>query len=264
MITVGDVNKLLDEYAPVRLKEGFDNVGLLVGDEDAGVTRVLVALDITAETVKEAVSLGAQLIVSHHPVFFSLSSVTEGDCTGRLVRSMIKNGLSAICMHTNLDKVRGGVNDMLAAALGLRNIKLLINEGQDDKGRTYGLCRTCEIAEPMPVAEFIKTVSAALGCKCIRYADAGKPVKKVAVGGGSCGDYIPQVIEAGCDTFVTADLKYHMFLNAPDKNLNLIDAGHYPTENIICPQLRDVISEKFPELSVLISERHDENICYSI
>ena len=117
MTTVKDIYKLLADFAPVKYKEDFDNVGLLVGDGEQNVSKVLVALDVTLEVAKEAERIGAELIVAHHPVFFSVKSVTEDDPTGRLVRYLIRANISAISMHTNLDKTNGGVNDMLAAAL---------------------------------------------------------------------------------------------------------------------------------------------------
>lgn len=264
MVKVYNVFEMLRAFAPVELKESFDNVGLLVGEGNAEVTRVLVALDVTLEVVEEAKRIGAQLIVAHHPVFFSINSVTDREPAGRLVLSLIKSGVSAISMHTNLDKVEGGVNDMLAAALGLRDIELLVNEGLDAYGRPYGLGRIGTLPEPMDMERFVDYVGKALGCKGLRYRDSGLPVSRVAVGGGTCGDYIPQVIEAGCDTFVTADLKYNMFLSAPEKGVNLVDAGHYPTENVVCGQLKRVISSEFPELTVSISDIHEEHVGYRV
>lgn len=262
MTKVFDIYRELCDFAPPELKESFDNVGFLAGESGAEVSRVLVALDVTMEVAREAQALGAQLIVAHHPVFFSLNSVTDADPTGRLVSFLIKNGISAVSMHTNLDKASGGVNDMLAAALGLQNVGPLVDEGLDAKGRPFGSGRIGYLPEPMTVNDFVEHVGSRLGCKGMRFRNGGKPVLKVAVGGGTCGEYIPQVVEAGCDTFVTADLKYNMFLSAPDKGLNLVDAGHYPTENVICPKLVSVIGTAFPGLAVSISEIHEEHVGY--
>lgn len=262
MTTVKNIYKLLADFAPVKYKEDFDNVGLLVGDGEQNVSKVLVALDVTLEVAKEAERIGAELIVAHHPVFFSVKSVTEDDPTGRLIRYLIRANISAISMHTNLDKTNGGVNDMLAAALGIEVKGPIVIDGLDDNGIPYGLGRIGRLQKDWTMEEFVPYVAQKLGCKGIRFRDAGRPVRKVAVGGGTCGDYIPDVIAAGCDTFVTADLKYNMFLSAKDKGINLIDAGHYPTENVVCAKLEDVISAEFPEIVVARSEVHEEHVGY--
>ena len=152
-------------------------------------------------------------------------------------------------MHTNLDAAAGGVNEVLAQKLGLSDLKMLTEE---KIGRIGTL--KCEI----PLVEFTHSVIELLRCNGLRYVDAGRPVHRVAVGGGACGCYIPQAIAAGCDTFVTSDLKYNDFLDT--EGLNLIDAGHFPTENVVCPALRDRLTEAFPAVDVLCSTSHSREI----
>ena len=152
-------------------------------------------------------------------------------------------------MHTNLDAAAGGVNEVLAQKLGLSDLKMLTEE---KIGRIGTL--KCEI----PLVEFTHSVIELLGCNGLRYVDAGRPVHRVAVGGGACGCYIPQAIAAGCDTFVTSDLKYNDFLDT--EGLNLIDAGHFPTENVVCPALQDRLTEAFPAVDVLCSTSHSREI----
>ena len=158
---------------------------------------------------------------------------------------MIRNGISAICMHTNLDAAEGGVNDVLAEKLGLTGIELL---NEEKIGRVGTL--KCEL----PLVEFTRFVVESLGCNGLRYIDAGKPVHRVAVGGGACSGYIGQAIALGCDTFVTSDLKYNDFLDT--KGINLIDAGHFPTENVVCPVVVEYLQKEFPELTVVYSTAH--------
>lgn len=257
---VKDVFNALAAVAPVKTAESFDNVGLLIGDGEAQVTKAIVALDVTMEVAREAVEKGAQLIVSHHPAFFELKSVVEQDPKGALVRYMTKHDLSAICMHTNMDKARGGVNDALAAAVGIVESKILIDDGVNEFGVPYGLCRYGELAQEMELEDFLAVVKAGLKPNGIRYNSCGRKVRRVAVGGGSCGDAIAVAAAMGCDTFVSADLKYNMFLSAPDTGMNIIDAGHFPTENVVCPKLLEIVEKT--GVSGFISEKHREHVEY--
>ena len=262
MTTVGEVYEFLQEKAPFELQEDFDNAGFLVGREGVQVSKILVALDITEQVVDEAAEQGAQLIVAHHPVIFGgARSITDRTVTGRVILSLAEWGIAAICAHTNLDSVEGGVNDALALRLGLTGIEQLKQEGVDKQGRAYGIGRVGRVSE-QPLYDFAMGVKRLLGSNGIRLVDGGKPVRKVAVGGGSCGDMLVDALEKGCDTFVTSDVKYNYFLEAKAQGLNLIDAGHFPTENVVCPVLRNWLAERFPQVSVSISKRHHEVFSY--
>ena len=262
MTTVGDVYEFLQEKAPFELQEGFDNAGFLVGREGVQVSKILVALDITEQVVEEAAEQGAQLIVAHHPVIFGgVRSVTDRTVTGRVLLSLAEQGIAAICAHTNLDAVEGGVNDALALRLGLTNIEQLKQKGIDKQGRAYGIGRVGYVTE-QPLYDFAMGVKRLLGSNGLRLVDGGKPVRKVAVGGGACADMLDEVLAKGCDTFVTSDVKYNYFLEAKAQGINLIDAGHFPTEDVVCPVLRDWLSEQFPQVSVGISKRHHEVFSY--
>ena len=249
MIAVRDVEKKLFDWAPLELAVSWDNVGHLVGEPEAEVKKVLVALDITEAVVQEAIDCDADLIVAHHPVmncrWHEVQRIRSDDAQGRILINMIRNGISAICMHTNLDAAEGGVNDVLAEKLGLTGIELL---NEEKIGRVGTL--KCEL----PLVEFTRFVVESLGCNGLRYIDAGKPVHRVAVGGGACSGYIGQAIALGCDTFVTSDLKYNDFLDT--KGINLIDAGHFPTENVVCPVVVEYLQKAFPELTVVYSTAH--------
>ena len=253
MTTVREIESFLYGWAPRELAESWDNVGLLVGDPEAAVERVLVALDITPQVAEEALERGCQLIVAHHPVmncaWHPVQTVRADNRQGRTLTALLRGGVAAICMHTNLDAAEGGVNDILAEKLGLTQPEMLTEE---KIGRIGTL--KCEI----PLVEFTHSVIELLRCNGLRYVDAGRPVHRVAVGGGACGCYIPQAVAAGCDTFVTSDLKYNDFLDT--EGLNLIDAGHFPTENVVCPALRDRLAEAFPAVDVLCSTSHSREI----
>lgn len=257
MPKVNDVLLYLDNLAPRSTKMDFDNVGLLAGFSSSEVNKVIVALDITDEVIEEALIKNADLIVSHHPLFFDLKSVTDGDRTGRKVVTLLRNGVSAICMHTNLDAAVGGVNDRLAEAVGLKNTELIKADGSFE-GVPYGIGRIGELPQEASMDKFLPFLKNALNANGLRYHDAGIPVKRVAVLGGSGGSEMMGVISRGCDTYITADIKYDTFLAAKEFGINLIDADHFCTENVVCPALKSWISERFEGVSVEISARHGQ------
>ena len=241
---------MLTSRAPMEQKLDFDNVGLLVGRSDRWVKRVLTALDITDEVIREGVERDVELIVSHHPLFFDLKSVTDATWTGERVLSLAENHIAAICMHTNLDAARGGVNDALLAAVGCTYVEEL------DPSTMIG--RIGIRPTPTALSEFLAEVKSSLNSSGLRYYDAGRPVHKVAVCGGSGGGEVALAHAAGCDTYVTADIKYDPFLEAKHLGINLIDADHFCTENVVVPVLRDWIATAFPDVEVLISAIHHQ------
>ena len=258
MATVNDILVFLESLAPRFMKMDWDNVGLLCGSRIREVTRVLVALDPFEGVCREAVESGAQLIVTHHPMIFkALSAITDETTIGRSVQMLCENRISAINAHTNLDCAPGGVNDRLAAALGLSDVSVIDPMGVDEAGREWGLLRKGTVEE-QSLETFLETIKSSLGCEGLRYVDAGKPVRSVAVGGGACASEILDAVKAGCDTFVTSDVKYNQFWDAKDLGLNLIDAGHFHTENPVTAYLAEKIAAAFPDVEVKISETHQD------
>lgn len=265
MTVVADILSYIEEIAPTCIAEDWDNVGLLCGRKNQPVKKILVALDPFETVCNEAFSIGADLIVTHHPMIFgnALNTVNDQTQTGRCLLMLAENKISAINAHTNLDKAPGGVNDVLAAALGLENIKLVSPEGVCDNGMPYGLLRS-GIVKEQSLSQFLSYIKNALGCDGLRYIDSGKPVCNVAVGGGSCADSMYEVVAAGCDTFVTADVKYNQFRNAYELGINLIDAGHFHTENPTMPVLAEKLQSAFPDVEVVFSENHRDIMKYFV
>ena len=256
MITVADILTFLETLAPKSMKMDWDNVGLLCGSKKAEVTKILVALDPFEGVCQEAAEIGAQMIVTHHPLIFQApKAITDETSIGRSILLLCANGISAINAHTNLDQAPGGVNDVLAAKLGLENIQIV------NPKDGIGLMRCGDVAE-QPLEQFLATVKENLGCAGLRFVDGGKPVRKVAVGGGSCAGGMLEALDAGCDTFVTADIKYNQFWDAHDLGLNLIDAGHFHTENPVVAVLAEKLQAAFPEIEVKISETHTDCMKY--
>ena len=248
MSTVCEIRDYLLSLAPKAWKEDWDNVGLLCGRQSQEVSRILVALDVTMAVAKEAAEKQAQLIVSHHPLLFSTQAICDETEHGALLYYLASHNIAVISMHTNLDSAPDGVNDRLAQCLGLANIRTFT-------GEEYGIGRIGDVDE-QSLADFAAFTAKQLKAGGIRYADGGKPVRCVAVGGGACMDFLPQAVAAGCDTFVTGDIKYHQFQKAATLGVNLIDAGHFPTEDPICEVLCQKLTAQFPDITAEKSEVH--------
>ena len=259
MTKVSDILNYIESIAPPYMAENWDNVGLLCGSRNQTVTKILVALDPFEGVCREAAEIGAELIVTHHPlIFMPAKSVTDDTSIGRSIMMLCREGISAINAHTNLDQTPGGVNDMLALALHLKNVQIV---NPVSGNIPYGLMRMGTVEE-QPLEHFLDSVKTKLRCEGLRYVDGGKPVRKVAVGGGACSGGMMEVLDAGCDTFVTADVKYNQFWDAHDLGLNLIDAGHFHTENPIVPVLAAKLAGAFPDVAVKISETHRDCMKY--
>lgn len=258
MTTVAHILQYLETLAPRSMKMDWDNVGLLCGRSHQNVTKVLVALDPFENVCAEAAEIGAELIVTHHPLIFTApKAVTDDTSVGRCILSLCQNGISAINAHTNLDCAPGGVNDVLAATLGLENTSVITPIGTDEAGRPWGLLRMGEVKE-QSLDSFLDHVKTTLGCSGLRYVSGGNAVHKVAVGGGACAGELVEAFRAGCDTFVTADVRYNQFWDAHDLGMNLIDAGHFNTENPIVSVLAEKIQAHFPEIQVVVSKNHED------
>ena len=261
-ITVNDILNSIESLAPNHMKMEWDNVGLLCGNRAQAVTKILVSLDPFLNVCQEAVEVGAQLIVTHHALIFRpISAVTDDTEVGRSIMTLCRHCISAINAHTNLDCAPGGVNDTLANTLGLTDISVIDPMGTDAHGTPWGLLRQGTIPT-QSMEEFLPHVKSALNCPGLRYVSSGKPVHRVAVGGGSCADGMTDVLRAGCDTFVTSDIKYNQFQQAQTLGINLIDAGHFHTENPVTRILVDHLQAAFPEVEILLSKTASDPTCY--
>ena len=257
MATVKDVFAFINTVAPGYLKESWDNVGLNCGRMDKEVGTILVALDPFAHVCQEAVDVGADLLVTHHALLWNPGFITDETQQGKNTLFLIEHGIPCINAHTNLDCAPEGVNDTLATVLGLQDISVVKPVGTDENGREYGLLR-CGTVKQQPLEGFLQHVKDVLGCPGLRYADGGKPVHKVCVGGGACGSELMDAYKAGCDTFVTADVKYNQFWDARDLGMTIIDAGHFFTENPVVNILAHKIQQAFPKTKVIVSVSHTD------
>ena len=257
MRTVNELYEAMQRIAPLELAESWDNPGLLV-DCGRPVDRVLVTLDITPEVVQEAAAKGCGLIVAHHPVIFSpLKRLEPRDVPFQLVQ----NGISAICMHTNLDAAEGGVNEVLAGMFGMRNWAPFAD----------GCGRVGEV-DPIPVPELAQKAQDALGKRCnlpetgpavqVKYTDSGRPVRRLAVISGAGGSLFEEAIAVGADCLLTGEANHHHACDAARLGLSLIAAGHYATEFPVTAAVAERLRAAFPELEVLVSTANRDPYTY--
>lgn len=233
MVSVKDIFDYLNSLAPVETQEEWDNSGMLVGDMNAEVRKAVVVLDIDSFAVEEAKRLGANLIISHHPVIFS---AMKRFVKGSIPFELASNSINAICMHTPLDIADGGTNDSLAALLGFNPYK-----GENP------ILRLADIEETT-ADKLAAHVAKVLGTK-VRFADAGKPIRKVGIctGGGASLMY-----EAGeIDAFITGDAKHNDFLDAVSNSVTLIAAGHFETEIPVVPVIAKKLQEQFKNIKII-------------
>ena len=233
MAKVKDFYGYLNSIAPFETQEDWDNSGMLVGDMEAEVKKVAVVLDITHEEIKKAKAIGADLIISHHPVIFNpIKSVTKGSVPYELVASSI----NALCCHTPLDIADGGTNDSLAKLLGINVTRA------DDPILRLGT------VEPTTAENLAGKIAKTLNTK-VRYADAGRKIEKIAIcTGAGCS-----LIEAAgeIDAFITGDASHHNFLDCIQAGITLIAAGHYETEIVVVPVLVKKLQAQFPDIEII-------------
>ncbi|MGS2587659.1 Nif3-like dinuclear metal center hexameric protein [Streptomyces sp. NRRL F-5135] len=252
MPRLSDVLAALDALWPPERAEQWDAVGTVCGDPDAPVTRVLFAVDPVREIADEAVELGAELIVTHHPLYLrGTTTVAASTFKGRVVHTLIKHDIALHVAHTNADTADPGVSDALAGALDLRIVRPLVPDPTDPHGRR-GLGRVCELDRPATLRDLAARVAHRLPATAQGVRIAGDPdalVRTVAVSGGSGDSLFDQVRAAGVDAFLTADLRHHPVSEATQHSpLGLIDAAHWATEWPWCEQAAAQLDE--------ISDRH--------
>ena len=219
MITVKDIRDLIHSVAPFDTQEEWDNSGLLVGSASREVNGILFALDATERVIDEAVEKGAQLIVTHHPLMLhGRRELTDADHEGRIVARLIRENISLIAAHTNLDQAAGGINDTLAAVCGLESV-----EGD-------GFFRCGTLPSPVTADEFRQRLEEELGDSVRRMGPAEAVIRKVGVCSGGGGDFWTQAAESGCDAFVSGEIRHHHALAMTDSGIVGFECGHFATE----------------------------------
>lgn len=242
---VREYERYFSEKIPRELSLEWDNDGLMCcPDANKDVKRVLVALDVTEEVVKTAVDGGYDLILSHHPMIFrGIKALTPKDGVGRKILALVKHDIAVMSFHTRLDAVAGGVNDVLASLLGLRNVTSFGEEG---------IGRIGDLPAEMTPEAFAAQVKAVLNAPVVSLAKGNETAFRVAVLGGSGKDDVYSAIKAGADTYVSGELAYHQLVDAPETGMTLITAGHFYTEYPVCERLSALVKEADPTVEVTV------------
>lgn len=268
-----DIINAIEKVAPRQLQEDYDNAGLQCGDPSQEVNRVLCCMDVTEQVLDEAVALGCQMVVSHHPLLFrgtKCVSPAASDYVSRCLYLAIRRGIVLYAAHTNLDNAPYGVNYVLASRLGLTRLMPLADlpasrlAGLEKSGWSNEMLQMAgsgligELPEPMTGTDFLSHVASRLETKSLRYNQDYTPspadciVCKVAICGGSGSDFIADAERQQADAYITGEIGYHRLFGHPD--LLLIEAGHYETEQHTAALLAGIIQETLPQVATYISE----------
>ena len=248
----------LEQFAPLSLQDSYDNAGLQIGlTEDADASGALLCLDVTEEVVAEAQERGCNLIVSHHPLLFHpLKRIVGEDYVQRTVVEAIRRGIAIYSAHTNLDNASGGVSWRMAEKLGIQDVRVLKSNsnyappspGGDGGGAGAGIIG--QLPEKMEREDFIAWVKEVFDADSVRYNSwTGEQVRTVALCGGAGAFLIPDAIAAGADVFLTGEIGYHRFFGYEDA-IQLMEIGHYESEQYTLEILREIITKADPTLPV--------------
>lgn len=248
MVKCRAVMEALERIAPSHLAEDWDNPGLLVGSPECEIRRILVSLDVSDAVVQQAVYEGADMIVAHHPLIFKpIKTIRTDEPLGRRLQLLLQRNVAVAAAHTNLDIARGGVNDVLAAAIGLSEISNFVTARQNELGGAESLGRIGLLPQPMTIRAFAAQVRDALPVEYVRLVHAGeRPVRKVALCSGSGAEFISRAAAAGADVYVTGDVRYHDAQHAAELGMHVIDAGHFGTEYPAVAALTERLRGEFP------------------
>lgn len=249
MVKCQVVMDALERIAPKRLAEDWDNPGLLVGAFQQDIRKILVCLDVSDGVVEQAIREEADMIVAHHPLIFKgLKKIRTDLPLGARLAQLLKHDIAVAAAHTNLDIAVGGVNDVLAEAIGLSKLSTFVITSQEEDGTVESLGRIGSLPAPMAVEDFARQVRASLPASHVRLVHAGpRPVRKVALCSGSGAEFIQKAAFMGADAYVTGDVKYHEAQVAVELGIHVIDAGHFATEFPVVEVLRQRLSEELAE-----------------
>ncbi len=260
------VVEFLRSFAPLELAEGWDNVGLLVGDENATIQRVMTCLTLTPDVAEEAIKYQAELIVSHHPIMFrSINRITTRNSEGRMLLDLISNGIAVYSPHTAFDSTALGINEQLAIDFGLTSIKpiRLIENKNVPTGSGSG--RYGKLKRGMKLDKFLERVKKALGVPYLQYTgNLSMKINTVGVACGSAAEYLRDARRLGCDVLVTGEARFHASLEARTLNTAMIIAGHYATERPAVERLAKLLVEEFPKLETWASEIETDPVDWSV
>ena len=251
---IKEVISHLEQKFPLSYQEDFDNCGIQCGDKEQDITGVLVCFEMSDSTIQEAIDLGANLVISHHPLILrkGITKIEPTNRVGRIICKALENRMVLYSMHTNLDSAPGGINDLFAAKLGLKEVEVLSPLPTEEGA--VGLGRVGVLAEAVPAEQFLQNVKETFGVEAIRYyGDLSKKVRRVAVWGGGGSSFISQAVAAKADIYITGDVKYHDFHTA-DRRMIIADIGHLESEQFAKEIIYNELKENFTNFVVSFAE----------
>lgn len=258
---IKEVTKALERFAPLPLQESWDNAGLQVGLTEAEVSGALLCLDVTCQIVDEAIQKGCNLIVSHHPLIFrKLARLTGEDYVQQAVIKALANSIVIMSMHTNMDNARGGVNFKIAEKMGLHNVHFMSTKMVDELECGSGVIG--EFEEPMAADDFIILLKKAFCVECVEANQLlRRPIKTVAMCGGSGSFLLDEAVEAGADAFLTGEMHYHEYFGR-EQQIQIAVIGHYQSEQYTSEIFRDIIERECQGVKCFIAETCTNPIMY--
>lgn len=254
MTTIADIAAFLEDFAPRRLAEDWDNVGLLAGDPQQPVTKVMTCLTVTSASAQEAIREQAELIVTHHPLpFRATKRLTTEETPTRLLWQLARANVAIYSPHTAFDSAAAGINQQLAEGLGLVEVQPLVPAKDDPQGLGSGRCGS--LPEPVPLQELAARLRTFLKIRGLHVVGADNQlIQRVAVACGSAGSFLAPAAKAGCQTLVTGETQFHTCLEAEALGVSLLLPGHYASERFACERLAEVLQKPFPHLRIWASQ----------
>jgi len=260
IITVKDVSDVIEAAVPSGLQESWDNSGLLIGFEDSAVSKILTCLELNMDVVKEAQEIGADMVITHHPVIFTgIRSICDGNYQGRMITELIRAGISVYSCHTPFDKVKGGNNDIIMEKFGLVSVKNLAGDdvepakGMMKKMDEADIGRIGRFKEPVKFSQVIEMAASKLEMSIRQLRAVGsldREITTVGVCTGAGSDLLDMAAAAGCDMFITGDVKYHEAQHARELGICVLDAGHYDTEKFFGEAMKELLENKLKDVEI--------------
>ena len=236
-----DIIETIEKNYPPCLAYDWDNSGLFFGDIEKDIQKVLVTLDITPEIIDQAVDSGADMVLAHHPITMGgIKTLSDGTMLSDMIINAVKNDICIYSAHTNMDTAKDGINQKLAELFELKDIIILENDKPFDD---CGLGRVGNFENEMMLSDFCELVKEKLNTPFVRVCGDERKIKRVAVASGSCSEYVPTAIKKGADVIITADMKYHHCIEFVYDGIVIIDAGHFPTENIVKDMFKEILTD---------------------
>lgn len=254
MSRIREIINEIEKAAPKFLKEDYDNVGMMVGDEETEVKKVLIALDCTKEVIEEASSLGCGMIITHHPLFFRKpNSIVKGDLTGDKVLKLIKEDINLYSCHTNLDSAQKGINETLVSMLGYKSDSIM-DQSRKKGYENCGIGRIVKLEEAISLNDVIDNVKKTLNIKNLRVARGCNEIKTIAIINGSGQDFFKMAKSMGADCIITGDTTYHFVSDYKEMGISIIDAGHFGTEYAVFLKTLEFLNDKFKDVEFISSK----------